>query len=86
VAATNVAVLWAVGDGADGRAPGKAVAARIAGSHIYRLLYLGDVYGDGGAASDGTGRRLPRPLRLALRQARRAYGSEAGQPRVVPGR
>jgi hypothetical protein len=52
------AVLWAVGDGADGSASGKAVAARIAGSRMDRLLYLGDVYGDGGAvgrlAPDGT--------------------------------
>ena len=49
------AVLWAVGDGADGNAPGKAVAARIARSEMDRLLYLGDVYGGGsGAGGDGT--------------------------------
>ena len=51
-------VLWAVGDGADGGAAGKAVAARIARGRIDRLLYLGDVYGAGGLARrhtpDGT--------------------------------
>ena len=48
------AVLWAVGDGADGGAAAKAVAARIGRGRMDRLLYLGDVYGDGGAAGDGT--------------------------------
>jgi acid phosphatase type 7 len=41
------AVLWAVGDGADGGDAAKAVAARIASGRVDRLLYLGDVYGSG---------------------------------------
>ena len=44
------AVIWAVGDGADGGRRGKAVAARIAKGPVDRLLYLGDVYDDGTAA------------------------------------
>jgi Calcineurin-like phosphoesterase len=49
------AVLWAVGDGADGAVTGRAVAARIARGSPDRMLYLGDVYGDEGArAPDGT--------------------------------
>jgi hypothetical protein len=39
------AVLWAVGDGADGGDDGKAVAARIRAAGADRFLYLGDVYG-----------------------------------------
>jgi hypothetical protein len=42
---TNRAVVWAVGDGADGGAAAKAVAARIAVARVDRFLYLGDVYG-----------------------------------------
>ncbi|MEY2534965.1 MAG: hypothetical protein QOF29_2875 [bacterium] len=43
------AVVWAVGDGADGSAVARAVAARIARDRPQRLLYLGDVYDDGSA-------------------------------------
>ena len=43
------AVVWAVGDGADGGEPGKAVVARIARGRVDRLLYLGDVYDEGTA-------------------------------------
>jgi acid phosphatase type 7 len=43
------AVIWAVGDGADGGERGKAVAARIASGPVDRLLYLGDVYDEGTA-------------------------------------
>lgn len=43
------AVIWAVGDGADGSDKGKAVAAHIASRRVDRLLYLGDVYEDGTA-------------------------------------
>jgi 3',5'-cyclic AMP phosphodiesterase CpdA len=43
------AVLWAVGDGANGSAAAKAVAARIARAPVDRLLYLGDVYEKGTA-------------------------------------
>jgi hypothetical protein len=38
------AVLWAVGDGADGGDAGRAVAARIRRGPVDRFLYLGDVY------------------------------------------
>lgn len=38
------AVLWAVGDGADGGAAAKALARRIAAARPSRFLYLGDVY------------------------------------------
>ena len=38
------AVVWAVGDGADGGAAGRAVAARIRAARVDRFLYLGDVY------------------------------------------
>jgi acid phosphatase type 7 len=44
------AVVWAVGDGADGSAHGRAVADRIARGPVSRLLYLGDVYESGTAA------------------------------------
>jgi hypothetical protein len=47
------AVLWAVGDGADGGEDAKAVAARIAAGRVDRLLYLGDVYGAGVLHADG---------------------------------
>jgi predicted phosphodiesterase len=43
------AVIWAVGDGADGSEDGRAVAARIARGPVDRLLYLGDVYDSGTA-------------------------------------
>jgi hypothetical protein len=42
-----VAVVWAVGDGADGSAGAKALAARIAAGRVDRFLYLGDVYDQG---------------------------------------
>jgi hypothetical protein len=48
--AGDEAVVWAVGDGADGGRSGKAVAARIAKGPVDRVLYLGDVYDDGTAA------------------------------------
>ena len=43
------AVVWAVGDGADGGDAAKAVVARMRAGRIDRLLYLGDVYDDGTA-------------------------------------
>jgi acid phosphatase type 7 len=46
----DAATVWAVGDGADGGAGGRAVAARIAAGPVDRLLYLGDVYDHGTAA------------------------------------
>ena len=44
------AVLWAVGDGAGGGDAARALVAQIAASRFDRLLYLGDVYGRGGAS------------------------------------
>ncbi len=43
------AVVWAVGDGADGSDAARAVARRIARERPDRLLYLGDVYEHGSA-------------------------------------
>src|SRR5881398_1209004 len=48
-ATTRRVVVWAVGDGANGSAPAKALAARMAADRAARLLYLGDVYEDGSA-------------------------------------
>jgi hypothetical protein len=47
--APAAAVVWAVGDGADGGAAAKEVAARIVQDRPDRLLYLGDVYETGTA-------------------------------------
>jgi acid phosphatase type 7 len=44
------AVVWAVGDGADGGAAGRRVARMIARREVDVLLYLGDVYDHGTAA------------------------------------
>jgi hypothetical protein len=44
------AVVWAVGDGADGSARAKRLARRIARDGPDRFLYLGDVYETGSAA------------------------------------
>jgi Calcineurin-like phosphoesterase len=52
------ALVWAVGDGPDGRAAAKAVAARIARSKVALLLYLGDVY-ENGTAGEFTHRYAP---------------------------
>ena len=43
-------IVWAIGDGADGGAAGRAVAAMVASHRVDRLLYLGDVYETGTAA------------------------------------
>jgi hypothetical protein len=51
------AILWAVGDGANGGRAAKGVAARMRLARNDRLLYLGDVYGSGIARrllGDGT--------------------------------
>lgn len=47
---SDSALVWAVGDGANGSDPAKALASRIAATRPDRLLYLGDVYEDGTAA------------------------------------
>jgi hypothetical protein len=41
--------VWAIGDGADGGAESRAVAAMVASRRVDRLLYLGDVYEAGTA-------------------------------------
>jgi hypothetical protein len=41
------ALLWALGDGADGGAAARSVVARMKRKRFDRLLYLGDVYGSG---------------------------------------
>jgi hypothetical protein len=43
------AIVWAVGDGADGGDDARQVARRIRSDGVDRLLYLGDVYEDGTA-------------------------------------
>jgi Calcineurin-like phosphoesterase len=48
------AVVWAVGDGADGGRDAKALARRMAAGPIDRFLYLGDVYEEGTAADFDT--------------------------------
>lgn len=75
------AVVWAVGDGADGGGAGKAVAARIGAGRVDRFLYLGDVYGpglEGPARGDGNAedyRDRYAPL----------YGALAGRTAPTPG-
>ncbi|HEV2776995.1 MAG TPA: metallophosphoesterase [Solirubrobacteraceae bacterium] len=41
------ALLWAVGDGADGGMAARSVVARMKRKRFDRVLYLGDVYGSG---------------------------------------
>jgi hypothetical protein len=62
------AVVWAVGDGADGSEDGRRVAARIAAGHPDRLLYLGDVY-DKGTRGDFAGNYADTYGRLAAKTA-----------------
>jgi Calcineurin-like phosphoesterase len=47
---TGHALVWAVGDGADGGAAAKALERLIEAARPDRFLYLGDVYKDGTAA------------------------------------
>ena len=60
------AVVWAVGDGADGSAQARALAMRIAADRPDRLLYLGDVYESGTAR----GVRVPTTGRSTARSTR----------------
>lgn len=46
----RVSVVWAIGDGADGGADSRAVAAMVGAQRLDRLLYLGDVYETGTAS------------------------------------
>ncbi|HVL96419.1 MAG TPA: metallophosphoesterase [Solirubrobacteraceae bacterium] len=57
-------VVWAIGDGADGRAPARELAARIARDRPDRVLYLGDVYEEGTA--DEFERKVRGPYRPLL--------------------
>lgn len=41
------ALIWAVGDGADGSARAQRVVTRMRRTRVDRVLYLGDVYGGG---------------------------------------
>jgi acid phosphatase type 7 len=59
------AVIWAVGDGADGSDRARAVAARIARGPVDRMLYLGDVY-ENGTAREFRDNYAPTYGRLAL--------------------
>jgi hypothetical protein len=45
----RVSIVWAIGDGADGGAHSRAVAAMVGAQRVDRLLYLGDVYETGTA-------------------------------------
>lgn len=49
-APASPATIWAVGDGASGTAPEKAVSAMVAAARPSAFLYLGDVYEYGTAA------------------------------------
>lgn len=64
--------VWAVGDGADGRRPAKALAARMAQAPFDRLLYLGDVY-ENGTSTEYSTRYSP------------VYGSFARRTLPTPG-
>lgn len=71
------AVVWAVGDGADGGAAARAVAELVRAGPVDRFLYLGDVYGPrllgmlrgDGAAADFRTRYAPVYGALAPRTA-----------------
>ncbi len=75
------ALLWAVGDGADGGAAARSVVERMTRKRFDRLLYLGDVYGSGllslitgdGTAADYRDRYDP------------LYGAFAGRTAPTPG-
>jgi Calcineurin-like phosphoesterase len=54
VAGRPRAVVWAVGDGADGGDAARSVPARIASGRVDRVLYLGDVYEEGTASDFAT--------------------------------
>lgn len=60
------AVVWAVGDGADGSRPGLALSRRIVAEDPKVFLYLGDVYPDG-TAKDYAQRYRPAYGRLDSR-------------------
>lgn len=51
------ATVWAVGDGADGGAPARALARRVVAARPALFLYLGDVYETGSAGEFATAYR-----------------------------
>ena len=77
----TAAVVWAVGDGANGSTAAKRVAARIAADRPARLLYLGDVY-PRGTASDYRRNWSPVYGRLARRTDPTPGNHEWGNRRV----
>ncbi len=75
------ALLWAVGDGADGGRAARAVAARMRRTRFDRVLYLGDVYGPALlGAIVGDGRAADFRTRYAS-----VYGAFAGRTAPTPG-
>ena len=70
------AVIWAVGDGADGSASGREVAARIGAGRVDRLLYLGDVYPSGTRADFD--RNYVSPTARSPRRPRRRRATTTG--------
>ena len=75
------ALVWAVGDGADGSARAQRVVARMRRTAFDRVLYLGDVYGAGllnflrGDGSETDFRERYHPV----------YGDFAGRTAPTPG-
>lgn len=75
------ALLWAVGDGADGSARAQRVVTRMRRKRFDRVLYLGDVYGAGllsflrGDGTETDYRKRYDPV----------YGSFAGRTAPTPG-
>lgn len=75
------ALIWALGDGADGGAAARSVVARMHRKRFDRVLYLGDVYGSGiatGLLGDGSAtdyRKRYDPL----------YGAFAAKTAPTPG-
>lgn len=74
------AVVWAVGDGADGGAPSQALGAMLSSTRLDRFLYLGDVY-DTGTEAEFNGNYAPAFGPLAPRTAptigNHEYGNRA---------
>ena len=75
-APANRAIVWAVGDGADGSPIARKLARLIAADQPDRFLYLGDVY------PSGTATRFPAPLRAGVRAPGRDHLADHRQPRV----
>ncbi len=75
------AVIWAVGDGADGGGAARDLVARMRRGRLDRLLYLGDVYATGPLAAlrpDGTAADWRENYATV-------YGALAGRTAPTPG-